>query len=108
MPARTQAPPSPPEPVSEILRYFLRHPRAADTLEGIVRWRLLEETVQRKTEETARALAWLVDAGLLHREAMPGGEPAYSLARERKAEAERLLARVRSDGSDEYRARRGA
>lgn len=86
--------PRPPEPASEILRYFLRQPRAADTLEGIVRWRLLEETVQRKTEETARALEWLVEAGLLHRVLL--GEPVYRLAEERREEAERLLARARS------------
>ena len=37
----------------EILSYFLRNPQAADNLEGVARWRLLEQTVHRSVEETA-------------------------------------------------------
>ena len=40
----------------EILSYFLRNPLAADTLEGVARWRLLDEVVYRKVEETRAAL----------------------------------------------------
>lgn len=29
----------------EILQYYLRHPEAADTLEGVARWRLLEQRI---------------------------------------------------------------
>ena len=38
----------PPEPAKAraVLSYFFRHRRAADTLEGVVRWRLLEEQVR--------------------------------------------------------------
>jgi hypothetical protein len=49
----------------EILRYFLRNPRGADTLEGIARWRLLEERLYSSIEETDRALNSLVSQGFL-------------------------------------------
>ncbi|MES1245552.1 MAG: hypothetical protein ABUT39_28360 [Acidobacteriota bacterium] len=81
----------PPQSTREVLGYFLRNPRTADTLEGITRWRLLEEVVQRTTEETGKAIAWLVSAGLLRRRLVPGGAPTYRLPAERKSEAERLL-----------------
>jgi len=74
-----------------VLRYFVRNPQAADTLEGIARWRLLEEAVQRTTEETGEALAWLVAAGLLRCTEVPGCVPVYSLAAGRQDDAERLL-----------------
>jgi hypothetical protein len=32
----------------QIVSYFLRNPNAADTLEGIARWRLLEERIHQK------------------------------------------------------------
>jgi hypothetical protein len=81
----------PPEPTRRVLSYFLRHPRAADTLEGITRWRLMEEAVRRTTEEIGQALAWLVSAGLLRRREVPGSAPIYRLAEDRLGEAERLL-----------------
>jgi DNA-binding NtrC family response regulator len=49
----------------QILSYFLRNPRAADSLEGIARWRLLDEMVHRSLEETEEALSWLVAKGYL-------------------------------------------
>ena len=56
----------------EILRYFLRNPKAADSLEGITRWRLLDERIHRKLQETEEALASLMDRGLLIAEEYPG------------------------------------
>jgi hypothetical protein len=32
--------------MKEVLAYFVRHPHAADDLEGIARWRLLETAVR--------------------------------------------------------------
>ena len=63
----------------QIMTYFIRNSSAADNLEGIARWRLLEEAVHRSVDETSRALAELVDRGLLLRTLAPGGTPIYSL-----------------------------
>lgn len=57
-----------PEVAREILSYFLRHPNAADTLEGIAEWRILDEKVRRSVEETKKALDWLVQRGFLQEE----------------------------------------
>lgn len=56
-----------PDLAPEIARYFLRNPQAADTLEGIARWRLLDETVHRTFAQTGKALDWLVSRGYLRR-----------------------------------------
>jgi len=63
-----------------VLRYFRAHPEAADGLEGIARWRLLEETSLQEVEATARALRLLVDRGLLVEEKVPGMTSHYRLA----------------------------
>ena len=44
----------------EILNYFVRNPHAADTLEGVARWRLMDEMIRRKLDETEAALECLV------------------------------------------------
>ena len=75
----------------EILRYFLRNPRAADSLEGVARWRLLEEAVQRRIESTDRALRWLVRHGYLREIGTSGTGAIFSLNAQRQEEAERFL-----------------
>ena len=87
-----------PEQARTVLRYFVRHPEAADSFEGIVTFRLLEATVQRHVEEVREALDWLVEQGFL--DAVPTGgsevEPEanaiFSLNHDRRLEAERFLA----------------
>jgi hypothetical protein len=49
----------------EVLSYFVRHPQATDTMEGIARWRLLDELARRTVDETGAALKWLVARGFL-------------------------------------------
>jgi hypothetical protein len=51
--------------LKDILRYFLRNPAGADTLEGIARWRLFDENLYRSIEETNRAVNSLVSHGFL-------------------------------------------
>ncbi len=81
----------------KVLSYFLRNPQAADTLEGIARWRLMEEKIRGSVEETDQALAWLVSEGLLARESVEGSGPIFRLNRDKAAEAADLLADSRDD-----------
>jgi hypothetical protein len=84
-----------PTQAREILDYFLRNPRAADSLEGVARWRLLEGTVERCVEEVNQALGWLVDEGFLLEESPKGSAPIFCLNKERAAEAARFLDETR-------------
>jgi hypothetical protein len=78
--------------VKEVLNYFLRNPHAADSLEGIARWRLLEEAVRRKVDETQRALAWLVNSNFIIVTTVAGADPIFCLNPDKLAEAEAFLA----------------
>ena len=77
--------------VKEVLNYFLRNAQAADSLEGIARWRLLDNVVRRKVEETRWALEWLVKRKFLSKTMVAGGETVFSLNQENVPEAEALL-----------------
>ena len=76
----------------EVLSYFVRYPLAVDTLEGVARWRLLDEAIRRKLEETETALEWLVAKGYLTTSVAPGGAPTFSLNHERAKEAQQFIA----------------
>jgi hypothetical protein len=80
-----------PEMAREILRYFLRNPQAADSFEGVARWRLIEEVVRRRVEGTHKALGWLVRHGFLREVSTAGTVAIFRLNPERQAEAERFL-----------------
>ena len=49
----------------QILAYFLRNPDAADSAEGVARWRVMDEQVWTSVRETFAALRWLVAKGYL-------------------------------------------
>lgn len=76
----------------DVLRYFLHHRRAADSLEGVVRFRLAEETVHRSVTEVAEALRWLVEHDLLVEQSARGAAPIFSLNNHRLGEIKSLLA----------------
>lgn len=75
----------------EVLNYFLRNPQAADSLEGIALWRLLDEGVGRKVEETRKALEWLVRQKYLSKTMVAGGDPVFSLNPDNIAKAKAFL-----------------
>ena len=75
----------------QILAYFVRNPGAADSLEGIARWRLLETIVQRSLAETAEAIRRLVAEGYLCEKDVPGSDSIFLLNQEKAAEAERVV-----------------
>lgn len=78
----------------QVLSYFVRNPQAMDSLEGVARWRLLDEIVHLRVSETSEALAWLVERGVLQQTEGPGRAPVFSLDPDRKEEAERMLAEL--------------
>jgi hypothetical protein len=80
------------EMAREILRYFVRNPQATDSLEGVARWRLMDEVIRRKLDETAGALEWLVAQGYLTSSISPGGTATFRLNAERVGESRRFLA----------------
>lgn len=61
----------------QILRYFNRNPKAADTVEGIVRWRLLDESIRSNVETVMETIAWLVSQGLLVKESGSGADTVF-------------------------------
>jgi hypothetical protein len=67
-----------------------------DSLEGITRWRLLEQALQRKLAETQKALNWLVDHGYVMEEQRPSTPRMFRLNPEKAGEAESLLQPKRS------------
>jgi hypothetical protein len=76
--------------VRQVLSYFVRHPHAIDDLEGIARWRLLEESVRDRVEETRLALSWLVDHEYLR--SMRGGASAmFGLNTDKAGDARAML-----------------
>ena len=75
----------------------MRHPQAADDLEGIARWRLAEELAHRVLEETSRALDLLVKEELLEESAIPGGGKVYSLNADQIEKSRKFLATRQQD-----------
>jgi len=67
------------EVAKQILRYFERNPEAADTLEGVARWRLLEELILSRLETVSRAVTWLVSEQLLVKESSTFAPPVFRL-----------------------------
>jgi hypothetical protein len=91
------------EVAREILRYFLRHPEAADSLAGIARWRLMQESVRHSVEKTGEALRWLIDEGYMREETRLATGQIFQLNSARRKAAEEFLRQGRR-GAD----RRGA
>lgn len=72
-----------------VLAYFLHHPETADSIAGLLRWRLLEDESRCGPERNEQALQWLLSKKYLREEPVPGGARVVML-----------------DGSDLRRARR--
>ena len=75
----------------DVLSYFLRNPQAADDLEGVARWRLLNQTIHRDVTETSQALDWLVQRGFLDRVSRTGSGTIFHLRTDHRAAAEAFL-----------------
>jgi hypothetical protein len=80
-----------PSIVKQILSYFERNPEAVDSLEGIARWRLLEEQIQRSLRESELAVQWLVEKGFLIEESRISSGRLYRLNPAKKPEIAAFL-----------------
>jgi hypothetical protein len=97
-----------PERAVDVLTYFLRNPQAADTLEGVARWRLLEEDVHRSVREVGDAIAWLIEHDFLRQESREDGSRAEPLFRLNEGRIERARHLVRHDRKRRGRERQHA
>lgn len=71
----------------DILAYFLRNPQSADDLQGITRWRLLDQMIHQALQDTRAALDLLVHQGYLTTESTTGSDPIFRLNTEKRNEA---------------------
>jgi hypothetical protein len=79
---------------NEVLSYFLRNPEAVDTLEGVTRWRLLEQRIHNHLQETSEALDWLVKRDFLRKMDSPSTESCYGLNVENRPKAEEFIRKI--------------
>ena len=63
----------------DILTFLLDNPRGQDTLEGIAEWWLMEREIRREVARVQRALARLIDEGLLVEKTGADGRVCYGL-----------------------------
>jgi hypothetical protein len=75
----------------QIVGYFLSNASAVDDLEGIARFRLLDEAISREVYEVSEALDWLVSMQLLQRTAGTGRGPLYGLNVQNRAKAQAFV-----------------
>jgi len=75
-------PPDTPEAAQEVLRYFLEHPHAADTAEGVARWRLAGKGQRWTLKQVKQALRWLVQEGYLKAVSKPYTGQIYLIVAE--------------------------
>lgn len=90
----------PAEIAHEILAYLVEHPRAQDTLEGIVEWWLLEQEILRRTAQVQAALAELVARGLVLERQGKDGRTRYRINRRRSARIRDLLSGSKSQAPE--------
>jgi hypothetical protein len=86
---------------ASVLRYFLRNPQVVDSIEGVARWRLLEEAIERTVAQTEAAVGWLEAKGFLRRVNKVGSRSQmFGLNPERRKDAERFLDEAEVNGNN--------
>ena len=75
----------------DVMSYFLRNPYAADTLDGVTRWRLLEQQLHRTVKEVEKALDFLVTHGFLTKVSQLGSTPIFHLSEDKTEDARTCL-----------------
>jgi hypothetical protein len=73
--------------------YLLDNTAAADTLEGIARWRLTQQRIDRTVDETTAALELLVTRGFVEEVHTGVGPALFRLSAARRTEIESAVGR---------------
>lgn len=68
----------------EIEAYLSTHPRASDTLIGVLQWWLTQQRYMEAKERVEFALNYLVQEGKVNMQQLPGGRVLYSKADRKK------------------------
>jgi len=76
----------------DILAYLVDHPRAEDTVEGIVEWWLLDRRIMREAKMAKEALSDLVGKGLVLERAGRDARSRYRINSVRLGDIKRALA----------------
>jgi hypothetical protein len=76
---------------NEILAYLVDHPKARDTLEGIVEWWLLEQQIQFQTARVKDALSDLVARGLILEKKGSNSQVHYRINLKKYEEIKKLV-----------------
>lgn len=69
-----------PSPAPEILDYLARHPKAEDTIAGILHWWVLDSCIRNWAPEIAKTVAELVDRGFLEEKPSSDGKIFYRVS----------------------------
>jgi len=70
----------------EVLSYLVDHPKAQDTLEGILEWWLTERCVKHQMPRVQGAIEWLVRDGLVIEHEVAGSQSTYQVNPEKYLE----------------------
>jgi hypothetical protein len=92
----TRRPETPRDVALEILDYFLRNANAADDLEGVASFRLLDQAIYRQVAEVSEALEWLVSVGWLTKTTHASASPIFRLNKAKRDEAQAFVANATS------------
>jgi hypothetical protein len=80
---------------NEILAYLVDHPKAQDTLEGIVEWWLLEQKIKYETARVQEALSELIAKGMILEEKGWDSQIYYRINQNKYEEIKNLSKKVR-------------
>ena len=76
---------------NNILAYLVDHPKAQDTLEGIVEWWLLEQKITYETARVQEALSELVNRGMILEKKGPDSKTRYRINQKKYEEIKKLV-----------------
>jgi hypothetical protein len=90
-----------PKLARDLLKLYLTNPTLVETTEGLARWRLADQLLDKTIRETEQALEWLVSRGFLRQISGRRGRTVFMMNPDRRDEAQHWIGR----GSEERHGR---